>query len=219
MMTTLKTISSISLSLCLTGCLAINTERPFDGAEDPRADLATMQSPDLAQPQAKCAAAKGLPGDNLLCVDFAQTSIAELMGKGWEISCDPAASWEITTAGKLQVQDFGSFKNQGCKFKLPAVNASDYSKYGNFTLSVIHSLNILRSDQTATIYLGQVIDKQQIWTGTGSIPRQQTNIAITKQALPNGGSGTYQPLFQIVVTTNAGLAGWQIESIAIQGNF
>jgi hypothetical protein len=48
--------------LSLQGCLEVET-RPRPDLEEPP----DLSQPDLAPP---CAAASGLPGDNLLCVDF-----------------------------------------------------------------------------------------------------------------------------------------------------
>ncbi|MBL9004552.1 MAG: hypothetical protein JNJ46_09910, partial [Myxococcales bacterium] len=49
-------------------------------------DLGCPPPPDLATPAAKCAAAKGLSGDNLLCVDFKDVQNLTSL-TGWNFSC------------------------------------------------------------------------------------------------------------------------------------
>ena len=46
--------------------------------------------PDMLTPAPKCAAAKGLAGDNLLCVDFKDVQMPSSLG-GWDFSCTGGA--------------------------------------------------------------------------------------------------------------------------------
>lgn len=198
------------------GCLAVNTEAPFDGGEScPHQDSGTMP-PDMTTPPPKCAAAEGLRGDNVLCVDF--KDVAALSGlAGWDFITIGGGCWE-TMSGKLQVKNFSTFMST-CGFTLPSLSTADYGKYSKFTLAVVQSIDLNKMRQTGAIYLSQALDQQQIWLGTGNNPRQQTVLTVAKTALPNGGNNMYQPLFQIASSTQVGLTamGWQIESIAIQG--
>lgn len=208
--------------LCLVGChdelVLISDGGAGDGLKCPG-------SPDLASPGAKCAAAKGLTGDNLLCVDFASlpdqtltTPLPQSLAR-WDFTSMGGNCWEIKDS-KLQVKDFGNFMS-ACAFLMPAVSSVDYDKYQIFTLSVVHTVDLNKQQlkQSAAIYLGLVSDIQQLWLGTGTNPRQTTVISVTKSALPNGGSGIYRALFQLVanVTAGTGYQGWQIESIALNG--
>lgn len=194
----------------------------FSGALDQASScpIDPLPMPDLAQPQAKCAAAKGLPGDNLLCVDFSQTTIEELKGKGWDFTSYCPPGWEVV-AGKLQVKDFPTF-SKTCQILLPALNASDYSKYSSFTFSILHKVDINVAapyKQIAALYLSKVKPDQLLMSFIGALPapRQRNTIEMMKSVLPNGDMGTYQPLFYIDSSSPSGTSGWQIESIAIQG--
>jgi hypothetical protein len=171
----------------------------------------------------KCRAANGLAGDNLVCVDFSSVPDQVLVSPppaqlaGWDFEKADKGCWQIAS-GKLQVKDFGNFKST-CGFLMPAVGASDFQKYSGFMLSVVHTVDVNATKQITNIYLGLPIAAQQIWFTTGTYPRQRNVFEIAKAAVPNGGSGTYQPLFQLVSSNTVGDAytGWQIESIAING--
>lgn len=101
---------------------------------------------------------------------------------------------------------------------MPILSASDYEKYNSFTLAIVQTPDLNKLKQFAGIYLSVAQDNQQIWMSTGTNPRQISTIAVSKNALPNGGNGKYQPLFQISSTLAGGASGWQIESIAVIGN-
>jgi len=107
-------------------------------------------------------------------------------------------------------------------FKLTRLETKAFEKYNNFTLSVMHTLDISDTDQQrAQIMMGaddplnHLIDQS-----TGKQPRKQWVHTLAKTALPNGASGPYQPLFKLVAPLAAGgvAQGWQIESIAVLGN-
>ena len=201
----------LSLFLLLSACSRSHSE-PDDGPGDLGCPM-----PDLATPPPKCAAAKGLAGDNLLCVDFKDVSALSGLG-GWDFTSIGGGCWEVMN-GKLQVASFSTFAST-CGFKLPALAAADYQKYSAFTLAVVQTvdINATAAKQNAGIYLSVAVPSQAIIASAGSYPRQRNIYEIAKPALPNGGNNNYQPLFQITSTAaGGGFAGWQIESIAIQG--
>jgi hypothetical protein len=179
---------------------------------------------DMAVAPPKCAAAAGLAGINLACVDFSTipdqtlTSPPPQALTGWSFGKDSMNRdcWEIK-AGKLEVLSFSRFADT-CSFKMPALSAADYQKYNSFTLSVVQSVNLDATMQKAEVLMGLADPLARLvdWT-TGKQPRQQRVYAIDKAALPNGGSGAYQPLFQIISGCTSCAQGWQIESIAING--
>jgi hypothetical protein len=178
----------------------------------------------MTAPPAKCAAAKGLAGDVLSCVDFSTIPDQALMNPppqqipGWDFG-NPANCWEIA-GGKLQIKGFSGFAST-CSFKLPALSATDYNKYGSFTLAVVQTLDLSPTQQKAQIMMGQADPLMRLvdWA-TGTQPKQRRVYEIAKTALPNGGTNAYQPLFQIISGVMAGgtAQGWQIESIAVLGN-
>jgi hypothetical protein len=170
----------------------------------------------MAAPAAKCAAAKGLGGDRLLCVDMAQVpSVDGLRAMNWIVAKDSMSNecWEIM-GGKLQIKNFSSFADN-CLFKLPTLSTSGYA---SLTLSVVQTVDLNAPKQTVWIYLGSELATQQIATSTGTNPRQRNVYEVATPALPNGGSGMYQPLFKITSSLAGGATGWQIESIAVMGN-
>jgi hypothetical protein len=184
---------------------------------------------DMAPAASKCAAAQGLSGDVLgnFCFDFSSIGDQTLTTSppqqlpGWSFGTDTMNNdcWELKS-GKLQVKNFSGFAST-CGFTMPAIAAADFNKYNSFTLSVLQTVDVNKQllRQSAAIYLGQAVDTQQLWLSTGTNPRQTNTVTVAKSALPNGGSGMYQALFQIISTASGGgYSGWQIESIAILGN-
>jgi hypothetical protein len=214
--------TSIAL-LCVLGAFGCDLSvQDKDLGTPPLSDLKCSANPDVTAPPAKCAAAKGLAGDSLTCVDFGALPDQTLMNPppqtlaGWDFG-NPADCWELA-GGKLQIKDFSHFA-KACAFQTPALSAADYNRYSSFTLAVVHTVDINKQKQSAAIHLGLPVDPQQIWLSAGAKSRQVTAIKIDKSVLPNGGSGMYQPLFQAISSAaSEGYAGWQIESIALLGN-
>ena len=205
----------LALSLCLLSACTLTNQTP-DGP-----DLATPcpAPPDLAPPPAKCAAAKGLSGDSLLCADFTSPqTLTDLANAGWKFDAAGPNCWTVNNS-KLQVNNFPSFMSS-CGFLLPPLSSPDFQKYNSFTLAVLHSVDLNKAQQIALIYLGNDVDVRQVASSTGANPRQRNFYEIAKPALPNGGTNSYQPLFKITSGVAAGgtAQGWQIESIAILGN-
>lgn len=177
-------------------------------------------TPDMTVvPAAKCAAAKGLGGDTLLCVDMAQvSSVDALRAMNWIVAKDSMNNecWEIMS-GTLQVKNFSNFTDD-CLFKLPALIASSHV---TFTLSVVQTVTVNKMKQSASIYLGAAQDTQQLVSSTGTNPKQRSIYEVATVALPNGGSGMYQPLFKLAsggIQAGSLYQGWQIESVAVMGN-
>ncbi len=199
----------------LAGCV-YSEPRPDVDLACPSTDAKPSTSSDMAVAPPKCAAAAGLAGTNLLCVDFKDVQMLSSL-TGWDFTCTSGASW-VSSGGKLQVNNFSTFMST-CSATLPALTASDYQKYSSFTLAVVQTVDVNATKQNTAIYLGVAQPSQAIHATAGTYPRQRNIYEIAKQALPNGGSNTYQPLFQVNSTVAAGgtAQGWQIESIAING--
>lgn len=166
-----------------------------------------------------CAAAKGLPGVPIICTDFptAQT-LVDLKGVGWDFTSQCPAGWTVSNSS-LQVNSFSTFASS-CIFTTRPLTPSEYQKYSSFTLSVVQTVDLNAQKQTSWIYLGSDLVTQQVATSTGTNPRQRNTYEIVKNALPNGGNNSYQPLFKVTSGATVGMAntGWQIESIAVIGN-
>lgn len=212
---------------CLSGVVGCD-QQPY--AQIPtdycaHVDMKTTTPPDMTVVP-KCAAAKGVPGDNLICFDFSSipdqtlTTPPPTQLNGWDFEQFAKSCWQILN-GKLQVKNFSAFMGN-CGFLMPAIKPSDYQKYNAFTLSVIHRVDISDvAGQSIQFMLGVDAPSTRLvtqWTGKQS--RQQTVIEMAKNDLPNGGTSMYQPLFKLSVPLSAGATaqGWQIESIAINGS-
>ena len=205
----------------LTALLALGCQNPADRCEltesCPFPDLAGS---DLATTQPKCAAAKGLTGDTLVCVDFSKVNgLTDPLLIGWDFTSLCPAGWEIVV-GKLQVKNFGSFASS-CSFTMPALSAADFQKYASYTLAVVQRVDLNSLQQKAQVMLGGDDDQKRLldWM-TGPQPRQKKVYEITKGDLPTAAMGGFQPFFKLnsAVGFGAGYQGWQIESIAVMGN-
>ena len=185
--------------------------------------------PDLSVVGPKCAAAKGLSGDAIVCVDFntlanqtlTATPPAEL--PGWKF--DATNCLEIA-GGKLQVKNFGGFVGT-CSFMMPLVDlgALGNQKYSSVTLAVVQRVDLNDSPaqfQSAQAMLGLDDSNRRFEFRTGRNPRQQNVNTLTRSDLAGvPGVGTnFQPLFKLTSGAAAGssFSGWQIESIAVMGN-
>jgi hypothetical protein len=178
---------------------------------------------DLAPPPPKCPAAKGVAGDNLLCVDFskvAQLSDPALAGWDFTASMSNCPGWQIAN-NMLSVKMFSTFMGE-CGFTLPAIDLkqADKQKYQGLTISVVQRVSVSDPDQKAQLYLGAADANTRLVIQTnGKNQRQQTMINITKADLPAAVNSVYQYLFKITSSVPVGgtVQGWQIESIAVNG--
>lgn len=201
------------------GCDQLH-EQSIDGIKCPT-------SSDMATPELKCTAAKGLSGDNLFCIDFdsfpnqplGATLPSELGHWDFTTNCG-GKFWEINS-GKLQIQNFGQFASM-CGLLMPSIdlNQSQYKKYNTVTLSIIQRVDINNPLQTAVGALGSAASPRTFWTATGKSERHQLIVSLPKtDPVPMAAGGLYQFLFQISSSVMAGgtAQGWQIESIAVMG--
>lgn len=181
-------------------------------------DLGCPPPPDLATPAAKCAAAKGLSGDNLLCVDFKDVQNLTSL-TGWNFSCLGAFTW-TTTGGALQVNNFGTFNNE-CTAQLPPINLNDADKraYKSLTLALVHRIDLNDPEQNAEVYLNSSSALRRMWQATGKkdVPRQRTILEIDPADLPAMVNNAPQWILKLTSSVMVSRQGWQIESIAIQG--
>ncbi len=226
-----RILAIASVLFVTSGCPYNNAELNYDElhkycSEEWKPDLGTSL-PDLAMPPpAKCAAAKGLTGDALICVDFPAIPGQSLGSTlppslaGWTFGKDAMNNdcWQIAS-GKLQVKNFGAFVGT-CSFTMPLTDLASPAnqKYQSVTLAVVQTIDLNPAKQGASAYLGVRLPSQQIWYTTGTNPKTVTSLQIAKAALPNGGTSSYQPLFELTSGLAGGATGWQIESIAVMGN-
>ena len=215
------------VSMCIVGCkdnvIEIDPDYvpKFLADNCPKYQSDGGTPPDLATPPPKCAAAKGLAGEALICVDADKSTLADLRTQGWTGFKDGTGTdcWEIV-GGKLQVKNFGGFVGT-CSFTMPLTDlaAAANQKYQSVTLAVMQRVDLNPVSQKAQMMLGlddpttRLIDETR-----GTQPTQQRVYAVQKVALPNGGGAAYQPLFKLTSGALYSGAGWQIESIAVMGN-
>ena len=191
--------------------------RPRDGGE--ACDVTDMSgpTPDLAPTPPKCAAAKGLAGDNLLCVDFDKVTALNSL-TGWDFTSQCPAGWTLSNS-KLQVNSPATFMGS-CVFTMPATNLNDATnqKYQSITLSVVQRVHLEETQQTAQILLGLDQPATRLYMQmTGRQQRVQWVQTINRGDLPPALSGAFQPLFKLTSGMSVGplYQGWLIESIAI----
>ncbi len=216
----------LKTAAALTALLALGCQDPSDRCEltesCPKPDLAV---PDLAAAPPKCAAAKGLTGDALICVDFDKlSSLTDQAVAGWNFTGNCIAGWEIAT-GKLQVKNFGTFVGT-CSFTMPLTDLASPAnqKYQSVTLAVVQrvDLNALPASlQTEQVYFGVTTPGREFTVTTGKTPRQHNVYEITRTDLGQvfGVGTSFQPVVQVSGTmASPGNTGVQIESIAVMGN-
>lgn len=195
-------------------------------AQEWKPDLGRVP-PDLAVPPAStCAAAKGLTGDAIVCVDFKDLANQTLGATpptelpGWKF--DATNCLEIAS-GKLQVKNFGTFVGT-CSFTMPLTDlgAAANQKYQSVTLAVVQRVDLNEGalkQQTAQIYLGVAVPSNRLAFTSSTNPRQQSSYSLTRTDLSLiRGDTAFQPLFQLASPAIYSGSGWQIESIAVMGN-
>lgn len=211
------------LALGLSALAACDEWLPVnDGGSSPT-DQKCPALPDLTSSVAKCAAAKGLSGDPLLCVDFSQISMVPDAQKlpGWNFSCNGGFSW-TSTGGALQVSNFGMF-NEDCTVTLPSFNLNDPDKlkYKTLTLALVHRIDLNDPEQKAQIFLNDPGDQTRLMyfaTGKKNPSRQITTITLDRAELPPMVNNSPQWRLKLNSSLQVGRMGWQIESIAVLGN-
>jgi len=226
----LRTLAFVSI--CIVGCkdndfeIDPNYVPTFLADNCPKYQADGGTPPDLAIPPPKCAAAKGLAGEALICVDADKSTLADLRTQGWTGFKDGTGTdcWEIASV-KLQVKNFGTFVGT-CSFTMPLTDlaAAANQKYQSVTLAVVQRVDLNASalpPQSAKSMLGLDDPSRLLTTTTDKTPRQQQVYTLTRSDLAGvPGVGTnFQPLFKLSSAAVApGNTGWQIESIAVMGN-
>lgn len=177
---------------------------------------------DLPVPLLQCPAAKGLAGTNLLCVDFAKvTQLTDPALMGWNFNANQPDCWEIK-GGVLQVQNFGSFQ-ASCGLILPKIDLlPPATQYTSITLSLLHRVDMNPQEQAAFVFLDQAVSARLAhhMTGQPGFPTLlTTTLTINKADLPAALNSSYKFFLQVLSLNNNGARkGWQIQSIAINGN-
>jgi hypothetical protein len=177
-------------------------------------------SSDMSPAVAKCAAAAGLPGTNLLCVDFDKvTQLNDPALAGWNFNANMANCWQIS-GGYLQVQNFGGFMGN-CGATLPAfdLRQADKQQYQRVTLALLHRVDMSDPDQQAQVYLDQDSPARLAhqMTGKPGFPTLlTTTVTVNKADLPAALMSVYK--FYLKASSLGAVSlrqGWQIQSIAV----
>lgn len=178
---------------------------------------------DMATPAPKCAAAKGLAGDNLLCVDFDKvTQLSDPALAGWNFNANMANCWQIS-GGYLQVQNFSGFSG-ACGLTLPALDfkQADKSTYQRATLSLLYRLDMTDPDQQAQVFMDtdNPIRLLHQMTGRPGMPTLlNATLTVNKADLPSALLSIYKLFLKVnVANVVGGRQGWQIQSIAVNGS-
>jgi hypothetical protein len=169
-------------------------------------------------PAPNCAAAKGLAGDNLICVDFDKvTSLSDSALMNWNFNALMANCWQINS-GMLQIPTFGSVA-ANCGLTLPQLDLSTLSSQ-HVTLSLVQRIDMSDQDsQWAQIYIdvdnpGRLLHET---SGRSGLPTLiSTQLTVKRSELP----AALQNSFKFYLKASAlnsvnGRQGWQIQSIAV----
>ncbi len=213
---------SASLLAATSNCQGISVRDLDDGGSCSTVDLHTPPQ-DLATPAPKCAAAKGLAGDNLLCVDFDKvTQLTDPALAGWKFdAATPCPGWQIS-GGALQVQNFGTFMGN-CGLTLPPIDfkVAPNTNYQRATIALVHRVDISDPEQQAQIFLDLDSPTRLIHQTTSrpGVPTLITTaLTVNKADLPGALMSVFK-FFLKASSLNAlgGRQGWQIQSIAVNG--
>jgi len=177
---------------------------------------------DMAVAPPKCAAAKGLAGDNLLCVDFDKvTQLSDPALAGWNFNANMANCWQIS-GGYLQVQSFGTFMGN-CGLTLPPIDfkVAPNTNYQRATIALIHKVDMSETDQAAQVYVDLDIASRLVHQTTarpGMATLTSTTLTVNKADLPMALMSVYKFLLKVSSGGVSGRPGWQIQSIAVNGS-
>lgn len=178
---------------------------------------------DMALPAPKCAAAAGLSGDNLLCVDFNKvTQLTDPALAGWNFNANMANCWQISN-GMLQVQNWATFSGS-CGLTLPPIDFKLPSNlsYHRATLALVYRLDMSDIDQQAQVFIDQDNPSTRLiheLTGHLSIPvLTTTEITVNKTDLPVTLLSVYKFFLKAYSGLVRGGQGWQIQSIAVNAS-
>ena len=176
-----------------------------------------------------CAAAIGLRGDNLVCVDFSSIldqpldNSAQLPSQlsGWDFVTKCGGKyWEIS-ANKLQIKNFSTFGDT-CGFLIKQIDLNDVQKqkYRSITLSIIQKVDLdlgtTFPNQLEQVYNGTAIPAFLLAQSSGTLPMQQATWTFDKETLPAAMKYVVKYLVQVQSgTANNTKQGLQISSIAI----
>ncbi len=173
---------------------------------------------------APCAAAQGLSGDNLLCVDFDKVlTLTDPALNGWNFKAGSGGMdcWEIKNQ-QLQIANFATFVGS-CALTLMPIDLKlpDKQKYQRVTLSLVHRVDMSEIDQQAQVFLSMAAPARQIQylSSRQGIPAQTTTImTVNKTDLPMALNGVYTFLLNAGSLSVRGGLGWQISSIAVNAS-
>lgn len=213
--------SWLLVPFALAGCITA-VDKPIDLGALCAGDLRSSTPVDMPAAQAKCAAAKGLSGDNLLCVDFDKvTQLTDPALGGWNFNANMAGCWQIS-GGFLSVANFATFVGNCGLTLLPLdLKQPAYQKYQQVTLTLLHRVDMSDIDQTAQVFLD--IDNparllHQTTARPGIPTLTTTTLTVQKADLPMALMNVYKFYLKVGSLAVRGGLGWQISSIAVMGN-
>lgn len=207
-----KPIALFLLSILL-GCrnelVLINDGGGPDGVQCP-------SQPDLLTPTAKCAAAKGLPGEVLgdLCIDMDKIDTQGLKDRGFNLTASNIScmGWEVA-GGKLQPTGVNtSLGNVTCTTTLPSIPIA--TKYSRIMLAVVQQASIPVSTQQARIQLFNA-PPLDLWLNPSAEIDQRTVVEIDTSRLTSGPD--MQTILQLIAPKSTSTPMWTISSIAVLG--
>ncbi len=174
--------------------------------------------PDLLQPTAKCAAAKGLSGDILgdLCLDMDKIDTQGLTSRGFDLTASKTncAGWEVA-AGKLQPKSINTAGGPvKCGLLFPNL-PFDGAKYPRIMLSVMQQANLPIPTQQARMDLFDASSPLRVWVNPSTTVAQRTIVEIDTINIPSGFNA--QTSIELGAPMGSPTPSWTISSIAVIG--
>lgn len=215
---------SAAMILAAGSCLKYTPDSNSDGGSGScvSGDMRGTSNADMAVAAPKCAAAAGLSGDNLLCVDFTKiASLTDASLSGWDFNKFDKDCWQVS-GGVLSVKNFAAYMGNCGLTVIPLdLKQADKQKYQRLTIALLHRLDLSDPEQKAQIFMG-LDDPTRLLhqtTGKPGIPTlTTTTLTVDKTDLPAGLMSVYQFLLKVgSLTPVSGRQGWQIQSIAVNG--
>ncbi|MFO0578462.1 MAG: hypothetical protein U1A78_31035 [Polyangia bacterium] len=224
-MRTRKLLPVVGLFPFVVGCLDHNFT-PFDFGQTCNTNKDGGGPPDSAQPTTTCAAAQGIAGKPLVCVDFKTGMVLESDPKlqNWTFSCDSGGTrkWQVTN-NALNASPFGAAA-ENCRITTESIdlNAQANSGYTRVTLALLQRVALDEQRHRGYVFFDGDFPVNQVHVVTGAQTQKSTVntlITIKKEDILPALMNKFK--FTLKASSSApgsSQDGWQFESIAIIAN-
>ena len=191
-MRTRKLLPVVGLFPFVVGCLDHNFT-PFDFGQMCNTNKDGGGPPDFAQPTTTCAAAQGIAGKALACMDFKNGVVLESEPKlqNWAFACDSGGNrkWQVTN-NALNASPFGAVA-ENCRITTETIdlNAQSNSGYSRVTLALLQRVDLDEQRHRGYVFLDGDFAANQIHVVTGAQTQKgivNTLVTVKKEDLLPG---------------------------------